>query len=133
MTLAIQNSVDRKDMGTATSVATFFRSMGSSFGTAIFGAILTVRLNHHLQEILPGTSVTAQNMQASKEQLAQLPPTVSHGIMEAFVRAFHDVFIWAIPFAVLTFIVAFFLRETPLKTSTKEMAEGEGLEVKAAH
>lgn len=131
MTLAIQNSVDRKDMGTATSVATFFRSMGSSFGTAIFGAILTVRLNHHLHELLPGSSVTAQNMQASKEQLAQLPPHVAHGILEAFVRAFHDVFIWAIPFAILTFIVAWFLRETPLKTSTKDMAEGEGLE--AAH
>lgn len=132
MTLAIQNSVDRKDMGTATSVATFFRSMGSSFGTAIFGAILTVRLNHHLQELLPGTTVTAQNMQASKEQLAQLPPNVTHGILEAFVRSFHDVFIWAIPFAVLTFIVALFLRETPLKTSTKDMAEGEGLELKHA-
>jgi hypothetical protein len=102
--------------------------MGSSFGTAIFGAILTVRLNHHLHEILPGSPITAENMQASKEQLAQMPPNVAHGIMEAFVRAFHDVFIWAIPFAVLTFIVAFFLRETPLKTSTKEMAKGEGLE-----
>lgn len=132
MTLAIQNSVDRKDMGTATSVATFFRSMGSSFGTAIFGAILTVRLNHHLHELLPGSSITAENMQASKEQLAQLPPHVTHGILEAFVRSFHDVFIWAIPFAVLTFIVAFFLRETPLKTSTKDMAEGEGLELKHA-
>jgi EmrB/QacA subfamily drug resistance transporter len=132
MTLAIQNSVDRKDMGTATSVATFFRSMGSSFGTAIFGAILTVRLNHHLHELLPGSPITAENMQASKEQLAQLPPNVTHGILEAFVRSFHDVFIWAIPFAVLTFIVALFLRETPLKTSTKDMAEGEGLELKHA-
>ncbi len=132
MTLAIQNSVDRKDMGTATSVATFFRSMGSSFGTAIFGAILTVRLNHHLHELLPGSPITAENMQASKEQLAQLPPNVTHGILEAFVRSFHDVFIWAIPFAVLTFIVALFLRETPLKTSTKDMAEGEALEFKHA-
>lgn len=132
MTLAIQNSVDRKDMGTATSVATFFRSMGSSFGTAIFGAILTVRLNHHLHELLPGSPITAENMQASKEQLAQLPPDVTHGILEAFVRAFHDVFIWAIPFAILTFIVALFLRETPLKSSTRDMAEGEGLELKHA-
>lgn len=129
MTLAIQNSVDRKDMGTATSVATFFRSMGSSFGTAIFGAILTARLNHHLHELLPAnTGITAQNMQASKAQLAQLPPDVTHAILESFVRAFHDVFIWAIPFAILTFIVALFLRETPLKSSAAEMAKGEALE-----
>ncbi|MGF7228700.1 MAG: MDR family MFS transporter [Candidatus Saccharibacteria bacterium] len=133
MTLAIQNSVDRKDMGTATSVATFFRSMGSSFGTAIFGAILTVRLNHYLREFLPSHSgITAGNLQASKAQLAHLSPTVTHGILEAFVHAFHDMFLWAVPFAVLTFFVALFLRETPLKTSTKDMAEGEALEFKRA-
>lgn len=129
MTLAIQNSVDRRDMGTATSVATFFRSMGSSFGTAIFGAILTARLNRHLHELLPAnTGITAQNIQASKEQLAAMQPEVMHAILESFVRAFHDVFIWAVPFALLTFLVALFLRETPLKTSTKEVAEGQGLE-----
>jgi len=129
MTLAIQNSIDRRDMGTATSVATFFRSMGSSFGTAIFGAILTARLNHHLHELLPAnTGITAENMQASKAQLASLQPEVTHAILESFVRAFHDVFIWAVPFALLTFLVALFLRETPLKESTKEVAKGEGLE-----
>ncbi len=129
MTLAIQNSVDRRDMGTATSVATFFRSMGSSFGTAIFGAILTARLGHHLHELLPAnTGITAHNIQASKEQLAAMQPEISHAILEAFVRAFHDVFIWAVPFALLTFVVALFLRETPLKESTRDIAKGEGLE-----
>jgi hypothetical protein len=116
-------------MGTATSVATFFRSMGSSFGTAIFGAILTVRLNHHLHELLPAnTGITAQNIQASKAQLAAMQPQVTHAILEAFVRSFHDVFIWAVPFALLTFVVALFLRETPLKETTKDIAKGEGLE-----
>ena len=129
MTLAIQNSVDRRDMGAATSVATFFRSMGSSFGTAIFGAILTVRLNHHLQQLLPpNTGITAQNIQASKEQLAAMQPQVTHAILEAFVRSFHDVFLWAVPFALLTFVVSLFLRETPLRGSAKEIAKGEGLE-----
>jgi len=130
MTLAVQNSVERRDMGVGTSVATFFRNMGSSFGTAIFGAILTVRLNVHLKELLPRNAghITASNLQASKAQLHQMQPSVVHAILEAFVRSFHDVFLWAIPFAVVAFIVAWFLRETPLRTSTREEAKGEALD-----
>lgn len=135
MTLAVQNSVERKVMGTATSVATFFRSMGSSFGTAIFGAILTARLNVHLQQLLPAADagkITANNIQAGHAQMQHMDPSVTHAILESFVRAFHDVFVWAIPFAILTFFIALFLRESPLKESTRDMAEGEGLEP-AAH
>lgn len=132
MTLAVQNAVDRSDLGTATSVATFFRNMGSSFGTAIFGAILTDRLNHHLKELLPAKDaghITASNLQASSAQLHNLQPDIMHDILEAFVRSFHDVFLWAIPFAIITFIIALFLREVPLRGSTKEMAKGESLEI----
>lgn len=132
MTLAVQNSVDRKELGTATSVATFFRSMGSSFGTAIFGAILTIRLNQHLKELLPASAghVTANNLQASQAQLHQMPPNVMHAILEAFVRSFHDVFLWALPFAALVFVTALFLRETPLRGPAQSMAEGESFESK---
>src|SRR5690606_14844565 len=47
---AIQNAVDRSDMGTATSSATFFRSMGAAIGVAIMGAVLNNRLTHYLIE-----------------------------------------------------------------------------------
>jgi EmrB/QacA subfamily drug resistance transporter len=133
MTLAVQNSVDRKELGTATSVSTFFRSMGSSLGTAIFGAILTIRLNHHLKELLPTQEaghITANNLQASSAQLHQMKPDVMHAILEAFVRSFHDVFLWTLPFVLVLFITAFFLREIPLRGSTKDTAEGETLETK---
>jgi EmrB/QacA subfamily drug resistance transporter len=131
MTLAVQNSVDRKDMGTATSVVTFFRSMGSSFGTAIFGALLTARLTHYLVALLPASAaghVNTKAVQQSTAGLAQLPPAIVHDIYEAFSFAFHDVFLWTVPFAALTFVVSFFLRESPLKTTTKETAEGEAFE-----
>lgn len=132
MTLAVQNSVDRKNLGSATSTVSFFRSLGSSFGTAIFGAILTLRLNHHLQELLPQSSntINADNIQHSTSQLTSLDPAVTHAILEAFVRSFQDLFLVAIPFALLACIVALFLREAPLKESTREMAEGEALEIR---
>lgn len=129
MTLAVQNSVDRKDMGSATSVVTFFRSMGASFGTAIFGAILTSRLAHYLRAYLPANvHVSTKSLQQSTAAMAHIPPEILHDILVAFSSAFHDVFLWTVPFAFLTFVLSFFLRETPLKTSTKETAEGESFE-----
>ena len=130
MTLAVQNSVDRRELGTATSVVTFFRNMGSSFGTAIFGAILVGRLAVHLKQLLPANAghVSTGSLQAGTSELHKLPPNVVHAVLEAFVRSFHDVFLWAIPFALATFAIAMFLREAPLRGATKDMAEAEGFE-----
>ena len=122
MTLAVQNSVDRKDLGTATSVVIFSRTIGSSLGAAIFGAILTSRLTFHLQQAATGAGnlhLTAQSLSASPKILRALPPAVHQNVLEAFARSFHDVFLFGIPFAVAAFLVSLALRETPLKTTTR--------------
>jgi EmrB/QacA subfamily drug resistance transporter len=127
MTLAIQNAVPRSELGIATASATFFRSMGSALGGAVFGAILTNRLTHHLNQLLPhGTAsaaavVNPATIQAgvSSSAIAKLPPTISHDVLTAFVLSFHDMFLIAIPVIVLAFLVALFLRETPLRDTTK--------------
>ena len=131
MTLAVQNTVDRSDMGTATSVVTFFRSMGASFGTAIFGAILVNRLTHYLNLDLPvavQSRLHTSDLQQSAGALAHLPPVILHDVLTAFSSAFRDVFLWAIPFAVLTFVVALLLRESPLRSTTRAVAEGEAFD-----
>jgi EmrB/QacA subfamily drug resistance transporter len=51
--LAVQNAVAPKDIGTATSGAAFFRSIGGSFGTAVFGAVWAARLTSELKTVLP--------------------------------------------------------------------------------
>jgi EmrB/QacA subfamily drug resistance transporter len=135
MTLAVQNSVDRKDMGAATSTVVFFRSMGASFGTAIFGAILTARLTHYLHIFLPASAtshVNTKSLQQSTVSLHQLPPSIVHDVLNSFAHAFHDVFLLTVPFAMLTFLISLLLRESPLKTSTKETAEGEAFEAQHA-
>ncbi|HEX5797690.1 MAG TPA: MDR family MFS transporter, partial [Candidatus Saccharimonadales bacterium] len=118
MTLAIQNSVARKELGTATSSATFFRNLGGAFGGAIFGTILINRLVVHLSEVFPG-GAPGIDIKAilGGADLTGLPPEAVQPVLEAFVRSFHDMFIYAIPFALLAFIAALFLRETPLKTT----------------
>lgn len=118
-TLAVQNAVDRQDLGTATSVVTFFRNMGSSLGAAIFGTILTTRLAHHLQEVLPAqaaASVDINKLQTSSGHESTISPDMMHSIFIAFTRAFQDLFIWAIPFALIGFVIALFLREQPLRS-----------------
>ena len=54
LVLAVQNAVDKRDLGTATGAATFLRSMGGSFGVALFGAVLTNQLASNLRDLLPG-------------------------------------------------------------------------------
>lgn len=124
LTLAVQNAVDRKHLGTATSTVTFFRSIGSSLGAAIFGAVLINRLTAHLGETLPGQAgeEISKNLSSSTHSLQQLPPETIHTVLTAFANAFHDVFLWGLPFAILAFITALFLRENPLKSTTHDEA-----------
>ena len=123
-TLAVQNSTSRENLGTATSTVTFFRSIGSSLGGAVFGAILTSRLTHHIQEqILPSShGAGSAAMSAVSRGVGNLPPDIKASVLQAYVRSFHDLFLFAIPFTVAAFIVALFLREAPLRDSTHTLA-----------
>lgn len=120
-TLAIQNAVEPKDLGVATSTATFFRSTGSSLGAAIFGTILTNRLAIHLAELFPksaggGGAINVSDVRSGATNLHSLPPEVSHNVLLAFVQSFQDMFLIALPFVAAGFIVALFLREKPLRS-----------------
>ncbi len=131
LTLAVQNAIDRKHLGTATSSVVFFRSIGSSLGAAIFGAILASRLTHHILQNVPGANgaAAASGLKGSAAGLRHLPPQVLHPVLVSFSQAFHDVFVFGIPFAVLAIVASLFLQESPLKATTRDEAAGEGLEI----
>ncbi len=122
LVIAVQNAVPHRDLGVATSGATFFRSIGGSFGTAIFGAIFANVLTGNLSRSLsgvrlpPGFSGAAG---ASPAALAALPPAVHHGYVEAVTRSLHPVFLWAVPFAALGFAVTWLLKEVPLRQTIR--------------
>jgi EmrB/QacA subfamily drug resistance transporter len=130
LTLAVQNAVERKNLGTATSSVVFFRTIGSALGAAIFGAVLINRLTAHLSQTLPGAAATgaAKSLSSSAANLHKLPPNVVEKILTAFANSFHDVFLIGVPFALLAFVVSLFLKESPLRGPAKAEAEGEGLE-----
>lgn len=131
-TLAVQNAVARADLGTATSTTTFFRSIGSSLGGAVFGTILLSRLTHHLNLLFPQaaghTAALSGTLEGGASQISKLPMHVQHLVLLAFTKSFQDMFLLAIPFALAAFVVSLFLREAPLRETTRDMAEGAGLE-----
>jgi EmrB/QacA subfamily drug resistance transporter len=127
-TLVVQNATDRRDLGTATSLVTFFRNIGSSFGTAIFGAVLTSRFASHITTLLPqvnGAAISQSVSQGGIAQIGKLPPNFAQAVIHAFTLAFQDVFFWTLPFVLAALLISFFLREIPLRGPARAEAEGE--------
>lgn len=121
LVLIVQNAVDYQDLGVATSGATFFRSIGASFGVAIFGTIFTNRLGDNLTDALagqplpPGASVPA--LEADPRGIARLPAALRPDALHAYASSITDVFLYAVPVALLAFVLAWFLREDKLRGS----------------
>jgi EmrB/QacA subfamily drug resistance transporter len=122
LVIAVQNAVPYEDLGVATAGATFFRSIGGSFGTAVFGAIFAGQLTGNLSHYLAGTPVPAgfhPSAGASPAALAKLPPSVHAGYIHAFAASLHTVFLIAVPIAAVAFALTWLLKEVPLRQTTR--------------
>ncbi|MEU0526539.1 MDR family MFS transporter [Streptomyces niveus] len=121
LVLVAQNSVRYEDLGVATSGATFFRSIGASFGVAIFGTIFTNLLRNKLtdslagQRLPPGTS--PGNLAADPRSVGRLPPALRSGVLDAYSSSITSVFLYAVPVVLVAFVVAWFLKEDKLRGS----------------
>lgn len=121
LVLIVQNAVPYEDLGVATSGATFFRSIGASFGVAIFGTIFASRLGGGLAEALAGrplpSGVSADALKSDPRGITTLPSAVRPAVLHAFAGSITDVFLYAAPVALLGFVLAWFLREDRLRGS----------------
>jgi len=125
MILAVQNSVEYKELGTATSAVTFFRSIGGSVGVAIFGTIFANRLAASLPHALQANASAASHL--TPAQLHALPASVQAGFTHAFAHSLHLVFLSAVPFAAVGIVLALMLREVPLRATTGRTASNAGI------
>jgi len=124
LVLVVQNDARPEEIGVATASATFFRSMGGAFGVAIFGTIFASRLTHQLAG-LP-RSVTAHlgsGVQLNPKQIDQLPPRVHDVILHAFAHSLSGVFLFGTALALVPFVLSWFLKEVPLRTTIGRTAE----------
>ena len=122
LVIVVQNAVSYRDLGTVTSGTTYFRTIGSSVGVAVFGTIFAHRLTDELATAVPGSAqglCGPEALAASTQALAQCPPEVRAWFLDAYAGALHVVFLWAVPVAVLAFLLTWLLPEVELRTATR--------------
>ncbi|MFE6282331.1 MDR family MFS transporter [Streptomyces sp. NPDC057877] len=126
--LVAQNSVEMKDMGVASSSTTLFRTLGSSFGVAIMGALFNHRVQDVMAERAAGSEVgqvTEQSAQLDAASLARLPEAAREAYQHAVSSGTHGAFLLGAAVAVVALIAAVFVKEVPLKGAGPEGAEDE--------
>ncbi|MGW6688186.1 MDR family MFS transporter [Streptomyces sp. NPDC054961] len=137
LTIAVQNTVDYADLGTATSGVTFFRTLGSAFGTAVFGTIYANTLQPALTKaVAEAARLTGQDPQQlgkaamSPQGVHGLDPVAAEPVIHAYAETLQTVFLWTVPVALVGFVVALFLKQVKLRDSARaastDMGDGFG-------
>jgi EmrB/QacA subfamily drug resistance transporter len=133
LVLAVQNAVDYRDLGAATSGATLFRLIGGSLGTAILGAIFASRLASNLSRVMPaGVPGGAPGRGMSTAALAQMSPAARAVYAQAFAASLGTVFLVATVICAAGVVLACFLPERPLRETVAVSARDSGSEAGGA-
>jgi hypothetical protein len=140
LVVAVQNAMPPKDMGVVTGANTFFRSMGGTFGTAVFLSILFNSITGNISDRMAAliksdptgyaaavkslTSVQAEKLKAGGSAsslndsgfISGLPPLIKNVFLHGFADSMHEVFIVAAVLMVPTFVLSFFIKEVALRS-----------------
>lgn len=120
LVLATQNQVDPKDLGSASSVVTFFRSLGGAIGVSALGAVLANRVTHYVKDGLSDLGPQGASMGTGGggiPDLDKLPAPLRTVVEAAYGHGVGDVFLYAAPAALLAFLVTIFIKEVALRTN----------------
>jgi EmrB/QacA subfamily drug resistance transporter len=133
LVIIVQNGVPHSEIGVATAGATFFRSIGGAFGTAIFGAIFSNLLVGNLASHLHGISLPKgfSSADVTPAMLDLLPAAVRHGFVDGYAQTIQTVFLVAVPIAALAFLATWLIPQVELRkwshaageTKTEEIIE----------
>ncbi len=128
--LTVQNTAKFEDLGVATSGVTFFRTIGSSFGAAIFGSLFANFLDDRIGPALAASGAPALAAQ-SPQALHSLPAATAAPIIDAYADSLGRVFLCAAPVALVGFVLALMLKEVPLRemedVMSVDLGEGFGM------
>jgi EmrB/QacA subfamily drug resistance transporter len=118
--VAVQNAVDRRELGTATASVNLFRALGGSAGVAVYGAVFAAGLRYALPRHVPGGAggIDAHGIQGSPDRIRMLSAPIRHGVAASVADALHSVFLVATPIAVAGLLIVLFLNERPLRKET---------------
>jgi hypothetical protein len=122
LVLAVQNAVEFRVMGVATSGSILFRQVGGCIGLAIFGAIFSNSLHSKLAQYLPPGAHIPKTV--NPKAVRALPPRLHDGYVHAVAASLHPVFVTAAVLSVFAFLLTWLLHEVPLRT-TSRLSPGE--------
>lgn len=125
LVLAVQNAVHPKEVGVATSGATFFRSIGGTVGTALFGAVMTSQLTQRLTDTMPSAAgqLDAATVTSSVSTISALPQQIQAIVLDAFTFALDHVFLFAAPILAVGFVLSFLLKDIRLRSASEHRAQ----------
>ena len=123
LVLAVQNNTAQSDMGAASAVVAFFRSMGGSIGVSALGAALSHKVSDTVTAGLAQMGIEADTESHSIPDLSSLPAPVRELFEHAFGVATGHIFLIAAPFAVLALVCVVMIKEVPLRTTVKRADE----------
>lgn len=122
LVLAVQNNVSMADMGSASSLVAFFRSMGGSIGISALGALLSYSVAEKVTSGLAAIGVdTSGHESHSVPDMSTLPEPVRVVFEHAFGAATGELFLVAVPFAVIALVCVLLIREVPLRTTNLDV------------
>ncbi|AYV28622.1 MFS transporter [Streptomyces sp. CJ_13] len=122
LVLATQNQVAPEDLGAASSVVTFFRSLGGAMGVSALGAVMANRVTSYVQDGLTALGPKAAALGhggtagGGIPDLDKLPEPFRQVFESAYGHGVGDVFLYAAPFALLSLVLVLFIKEVALKS-----------------
>jgi hypothetical protein len=129
LVLAVQNNTAQADMGAASSVVAFFRSMGGSIGVSALGAVLSHQVAQKVTDGLAALGIDSGHQGGSIPDLGALPAPVRALYESAFGEATGHLFLAAAPFAFLALLCVLFIQEVPLRTTLdRELPQNASME-----
>ncbi|WP_055585420.1 MDR family MFS transporter [Peterkaempfera griseoplana] len=120
LVLAVQNTVPMHELGAASSVVSFFRSLGGAIGVSALGAVLAAKVKTYTADGLTALGVHTGGGSGSLPDVHTLPAPIAHVVETAYGHASGDIFLIAAPIALLGLVAIAFIREVPLRTGQSD-------------
>ncbi|MFY1627168.1 MDR family MFS transporter [Micromonospora sp. WMMD735] len=120
LVLAVQNTVSTHELGAASSVVAFFRSLGGAVGVSVLGAVLGHRVKDYIADGLTALGIPASGSGSGGvlPDVHTLPGPIRIVVESAYGHGAGDIFLAAAPFGLIALIAVIFIKEIPLRQHT---------------
>jgi hypothetical protein len=126
LVLSVQNQVRAEELGAASAVVAFMRTLGGAVGVSALGSVMATKVTRYTDDGLARLGIHGSASDGGVPKLSALPTPVRGVVEDSFGHGIADVFLYAAPFAALATAAILFIKEVPLRSSTGPVAAGAG-------